>query len=67
MIVTEAGCTHMDIWRADNSGDAAEPLVSKWNAWVEAEAAKIATDRGLSPEMAAKRLQALRPHSYLKR
>ncbi|MBC8009970.1 MAG: hypothetical protein H7067_07725 [Burkholderiales bacterium] len=67
MIVTEAGCPHMDIWRSDNSNETPEPLVAAWNTWAEAAAAQIATERGLSPEMAAKRLDALRPHSYLKR
>jgi hypothetical protein len=64
MIVTGAGCPHLDIWRADNVADDPVPLVDWWNAWVRTEAAGRSAARGHTEEQAAAFLRALQPANY---
>lgn len=64
MLVAAGSCPHMDLWRGDNSAESPEPLVTWWNEWAAAEAAKRCAARGMSLEDAARWLDSLRPHQY---
>lgn len=63
-IVTAFGCPHMDTMRADNDGDAPEPLAAWWDAWAATEAAKRCAAAGMDFDQAARFLDGLRPFQY---
>lgn len=64
MIVTALHCDHMPVMQAANIADEPAPLVSRWNAWAEAEATKRIEHEGHTPDRAEKFRAALLPHRY---